>query len=130
MNLLDTSAIFNLFQNGKYELLFAGATIPLAGYEIGNILWKNYKIRNKISKEEAKMSGTVLFELLDSIEMIVPSSDSTLSLSLDEGLTFYDSSYLVSAMETGYDLVTDDTKLYEIASTKVRVRKSSDLDPP
>lgn len=29
MNLFDASAVFNLFQNGKYSILIAGATIPL-----------------------------------------------------------------------------------------------------
>ena len=127
MNLLDASAIFNLFQSNRFSVLLDGATIPLARYEIGNIIWKNYKIRNRISKQEAKDSGTVMFELLDSMEQIVPSSASTLALSLEEGLTFYDSSYLVSAIETGYELVTDDIKLQKIASSKVLTRKSSDL---
>ena len=127
MNLLDASSIFNLFQSNKFSVLLDGATIPLARYEIGNIIWKNYKIRNRISKKEAKDSGTVLFELIDSMEQIVPSPASTLTLSLEEGLTFYDSSYLVSAIETGYELVTDDIKLQKIASSKVLTRKSSDL---
>jgi predicted nucleic acid-binding protein len=127
MNLLDASSIFNLFQSNKFSVLLDGATIPLARYEIGNIIWKNYKIRNRISKKEAKDSGTVLFELIDSMEQIVPSPASTLTLSLEEGLTFYDSSYLVSAIETGYELVTDDIKLQKIARSKVLTRKSSDL---
>ena len=127
MNLLDASAIVNLFQSNRFSVLLDGATIPLARYEIGNIIWKNYKIRNRISKKEAKDSGTVLFELIDSMEQIVPSPASTLTLSLKEGLTFYDSSYLVSAIETGYELVTDDIKLQKIASSKVLTRKSSDL---
>ena len=127
MNLLDASAIFNLFQSGKYSALIAGATIPLARYEIGNILWKNHKIRNRISKEEATESGNVLFELIDSMEQIVPSPASALSMSLEEGLTFYDSSYLISAIESGYDLVTDDLKLHKIAGSKVPTQKSSDL---
>ncbi len=127
MNLLDASSIFNLFQSNKFSVLLDGATIPLARYEIGNIIWKNYKIRNRISKKEAKDSGTVLFELIDSMEQIVPSPASTLTLSLEEGLTFYDSSYLVSAIETGYEFVTDDIKLQKIARSKVLTRKSSDL---
>ena len=127
MNLLDASAIFNLFQRGKYETLVSGATIPLARYEIGNILWKNYKVRNRISKREAMESGNVLFELLDSMEQIIPSLASVLNLSLDEGLTFYDSSYLISAIESGCELITDDLKLHKIASSKITARKSSDL---
>jgi predicted nucleic acid-binding protein len=127
MNLLDASSIFNLFQRGKYSILIAGATIPLAKYEIGNILWKNYKIRNRISKKEAQEIGNVLFELIDSMEQIVSSSISVLNLSLEEGLTFYDSSYLISAIESGYEFVTDDLKLHKIASSKVTTRKSSDI---
>ena len=72
MNIIDASSIFNLFQEGKYGTLLDGATIPLAKYEIGNILWKNYKIRNRISKEEAGKSGTILFELPDSKIKEVP----------------------------------------------------------
>ena len=127
MNLFDASAIFNLFQSSKYNVLIAGATTPLAMYEVGNVLWKSHKIRNKISKKEAIELGTVIFELIDSMEQIVPSPDSVLKLSLDEGLTFYDSSYLVSAIESGYNFVTDDLKLYSIASPKVITRKSSEL---
>ena len=127
MNLLDASAIFNLFQKGKYNILIVGATIPIAKYEIGNVLWKGAKIRNNISKKEATELGAVIFELIDSMEQITPSPDSVLNFSLEDGLTFHDSSYLVSAIEAGYDFVTDDLKLYKIASSKVMTRKSSDL---
>ena len=127
MNLLDSSAIFNLFQNRRFSALVSGATISLAKYEIGNILLKSHKIRNIISRKEATELGTVLFELIDSMEQIVPSPASTLRLSLEEGLTFYDSSYLISAIESGYNLVTDDLKLHKIASSRVPTQKSTDL---
>ena len=127
MNLLDASAIFNLFQRGKYNELIAGATNQLARYEIGNVLWKSHKIRNEISKKEAMELGNVIFELIDSMEQIKPSPDSVLKLSIEDGITFYDSSYLVSAIESGYNFVTDDLKLYRIASPKVITRKRSEL---
>ncbi len=127
MNLLDASAIFNLFQRGKYNELIAGATNQLARYEIGNVLWKSHKIRNEISKKEAMELGNVIFKLIDSMEQIKPSPDSVLKLSIEDGITFYDSSYFVSAIESGYDFVTDDLKLYRIASSKVITRKSLDL---
>lgn len=127
MNQLDASAIFNLFHGGKYNALIAGATIPLARYEIGNILWKNYKLRNRITKKEAIEAVTVLFELLDSMEQITPPYKSVLNLSMEEGITFYDATYLVSAIESGFELITDDIKLQRIASSNVNTRKSSDL---
>jgi len=127
MNLFDSSAIFNLSLQGKYDTLVAGATIPLARYEIGNVLWKNYKIRKRISKKEAIESGNVLFELIDSMEMVDPPLSSAMRIALEEGITFYDSSYIAAALESGYDFVTDDMKLREAASSKVRTRGSSDL---
>ena len=80
-----------------------------------------------MSYYRSKLLRVSTFELLDSMEQIAPSSASTLALSLEEGLTFYDSSYLVSAIETGYELVTDDIKLQKIASSKVLTRRSPDL---
>jgi len=71
--------------------------------------------------------GNAMFELIDSMKQIRASSDSVLNFSLEEGVTFYDSSYLVSAFHPCYDFVTDDIKLYRIASTKLITRKNSDL---
>ena len=94
MNILDTSSIFNLFQQGRYTEILDNATIPLAIYEVGNVLWKNSNVKNTISKEEAKDIGSVLFELINSMEQVIPTWSSVLSLALTEGLTFYDSSFL------------------------------------
>jgi len=127
MNLFDSSAIFNLFLQGKYDTLVAGASIPLARYEIGNVLWKNYKIRKRISKKEAIESGNGLFELIDSMEMVEPPLPSAMRIALEEGITFYDSSYVAAALESGYDFITDDMKLREAAGSKVRTMGSSDL---
>jgi len=127
MNLFDSSAIFNLSLQGKYDILVAGATIPLARYEIGNVIWKNYKIRKRISKKEAIESGNVLFELIDSMEMVEPPLSSAMRIAMEEGITFYDSSYIAAAIESGYDLITDDMKLREVAGSKVRTMGSSDL---
>jgi predicted nucleic acid-binding protein len=127
MNLFDSSAIFNLFLQGKYDTLVVGATIPLARYEIGNVIWKNYKIRKRISKKEAIESGNVLFELINSMEMVDPPLSSAMRIAMEEGITFYDSSYVAAAVESGYDFITDHTKLREAAGSKVRTMGSSDL---
>ncbi|WP_298275931.1 hypothetical protein [Ferroplasma sp.] len=58
---------------------------------------------------------------------ITASPASTLNMSLEEGLTFYYASYLVSAIVSGYELVTDDVKLLKIARTKLSTRKSGKL---
>ncbi|AGO60034.1 type II toxin-antitoxin system VapC family toxin [Ferroplasma acidarmanus] len=127
MNILDTSSIFNLFRRGKYTEILDNATIPLAIYEVGNVLWKNSNVKNTISKEEAKDIGSVLFELINSIEQVIPTWSSVLSLALTEGLTFYDSSFLGASIERGYGLITDDIKLFRIASIRIAVKMTKDL---
>jgi|ACXJ01.1.fsa_nt_gi hypothetical protein len=84
MKLLDSSAIFNLFINGKFNVLLSSATIPLAKSEIGNVIWKNYKVRNRISKKEADDAGMVLFDLIYSMEQINPVPVSMITLALEK----------------------------------------------
>jgi len=48
-------------------------------------------------------------------------------IALEEGITFYDLSYVAAAIESGCDLITDHTKLRKVAGSKVRTMGSSDL---
>ncbi len=127
MKLLDASAIFNLFINGKFNVILSSATIPLAKSEIGNVIWKNYKVRNRISKKEAKDAGMVLSDLIDSMEQINQVPVSTLTIELEKNLTLYDSSYLTSAMNAGYHLVTDDIGLEKTAGVLAHTEKSHEI---
>jgi len=72
-------------------------------------------------------AGNVLFELIDSLETVDPSLPSAMRIALEEGITFYDSSYVAAAIESGCDLITDDTKLRKVAGSKVKTMGSSDL---
>jgi len=71
--------------------------------------------------------GSILFELINSIEQVIPPWSSVLSLALKEGLTFYDSSFLASAIERGYSLITYDIKLFKIAGSMITVQMSKDI---
>ena len=54
-----------------------------------------------------------------SSEIFTPSPGSTIDLALKEGLTFYDSSYLVAAMESGYEFVK------KLGKTAIKVNKDT-----
>jgi len=61
------------------------------------------------------------------METVEPPLPSAMRLALEEGTTFYDSSYIAAAIESGCDFVTDDMKLREAAGSKVRTMNSTDL---
>ncbi len=44
-----------------------------------------------------------------------------------EGLTFYDASYLVAALEGGHLLVTDDELLLKVAARRLSASRSDEL---
>jgi hypothetical protein len=53
--LFDSSAIFRAIKENKVDLLTGNYTLELARYELGNIVWKDYFLQEKISKEETKL---------------------------------------------------------------------------
>ncbi len=126
-HLFDASAIINLSSRGDVEKL-QGFTSSLAIYEIGNAVWKQVYQRKKLSVEEGLKALSVLHEVLKNLEKLETSEpEKALKIAINEGLTFYDASYLHLALENDLTLVTDDGRLYRIAEKHVRVLKSRDL---
>ena len=124
----DSSAIINLCGDRKTEKLLDGWTLNLAIYELGNAVWKQVKIHEKITVEEANLvldSLTEVFRRLKKPE--TENSLETLKIAVKEGLTYYDASYISAAVENNLTLVTDDEKLYKIGKKYVRTVKSNDL---
>ena len=126
--IFDSSAIINLCGDRKTEKLLDGWTLNLAIYELGNAVWKQVKIHEKITVEEANLvldSLTEVFRRLRKPETENPLE--TLKIAVKEGLTYYDASYISAAVENNLTLVTDDEKLYKIGKKYVRTVKSNDL---
>jgi len=126
--IFDSSAIINLCGDRKTEKLLDGWTLNLAIYELGNAVWKQVKIHEKITVEEANLvldSLTEVFRRLRKPE--TENSLETLKIAVKEGLTYYDASYISAAVENNLTLVTDDEKLYKIGKKYVRTVKSNDL---
>jgi len=126
--IFDSSAIINMCGDRKTEKLLDGWTLNLAIYELGNAVWRQVKIHEKITVEEANLvldSLTEVFRRLRKPETENPLE--TLKIAVKEGLTYYDASYISAAVENNLTLVTDDEKLYKIGKKYVRTVKSNDL---
>lgn len=95
------------------------ASTGIAAYELGNAVWKDLHIFKRLSKEEAEMLMTMFHKTLSRIK-VEPQSDLTecievLRNSDNLGISYYDSSYLTSAIRLEATLVSEDKTLRKAA---------------
>lgn len=115
--LLDTSALVNLVSDLDLESLRKSKVrlyiTQLTPFEVGNVLWKLY-VRGVVSKDEAKAIMKLVIELvrMNLLRVVtVADFEDVLDLCLGRKLTYYDASYLHTALEKRMTLVTDDSGL-------------------
>jgi predicted nucleic acid-binding protein len=108
-------------------------TTDLAVYEACNSLWKLSKLLKFISIKDAIDAATTLKDL--TIRNIIKSMSfteldfhSTFRIAHEEGLTFYDASYIVTAEVAEAILVTEDEKLQKTAGKFVKTISYADLE--
>jgi len=128
-NLFDASAIINLCSDQKIEKLLEGGTLNLAFYELGNAVWKQTHIHKTLTPKEGKEALTALTEVYKQMrEITVEDTSSILTIAVEEGLTYYDASYLHAAIQNNATLITDDRKLNTAASKYVETKTSEKLN--
>ena len=111
--LFDSSAIFRAIKENKVDLLTGNYTLELARYELGNIIWKNYFLQVKISKEETKMISKTIKHTLTIMEVaqIAGIEEEILETAIQLKITFYDASYAYFAKSKQLQLITEDSRL-------------------
>ncbi|MGA2385499.1 MAG: type II toxin-antitoxin system VapC family toxin [Candidatus Bathyarchaeia archaeon] len=111
--LFDSSAIIRAIKENNIDLLTGNGTLEIARYELGNIVWKDYLLQAKISKEEARSLMNAIKHALNAMEIhqIVPKEEEILETSGQFGITFYDASYTYFAKSKASILVTEDLRL-------------------
>ena len=119
--LFDANAIFRLIREcpeKAMDKLMEGTTISLVYYELGNALWREVHLLERISIEEAEKSLSLMYAMLmrmQVVEVYVEEGIEILQTAHKCNLTFYDSAYLVVAKKNSKILVTDDNKLAKAA---------------
>jgi predicted nucleic acid-binding protein len=111
--LFDSSAIFKVMKENKIELLTGNYTLELARYELGNIIWKDCVLHEKISGQEAKMMAKTIKQILNLVEVleIEGSEEAIVDTAIQLKITFYDASYAYFAKTKDLRLITEDTRL-------------------
>ena len=117
-HLFDASSIMHLTKKhpDKASTLLEGEHIlDLTKYEVGNAIWKIYKLLEKTDKSTVIDAVTQAYNLMALMEVIkaegMEELTDTMEIAFDEGLSFYDSAYLQSAKKLGLTLVTEDKSL-------------------
>jgi len=128
MHLLDSSAIAIILKRHRakaVDTLKGKITLGLAGYELGNIIWKECSLKGTITSKEAETRAGEIAKILEimNIEDIKSNEDftKTMQLSTELKTTFYDASYLHTAKKNELTLITEDTELREKAN-KIDIR--------
>jgi predicted nucleic acid-binding protein len=122
VEVLDASSIGILLgkmREKAVELLEGMITLDLAVYELGNLIWKEFFLKEKISRSEALDRAGDLAKVLGlmNLEKLRKEEDvkGAMMLAADLGLTFYDASYLYIAKSRNAILITEDGELLEKA---------------
>jgi len=127
--LFDSSSIINLCTERKIERLLEGYTLNLAFYELGNAVWKQVHLHKALTQEEGGEALAALTEVYGQMrELHVEDASSILNIAVEEGLTYYDASYIHAAIKNDAVLVTDDRKLHTAASKYVETTTSEELN--
>jgi len=111
--LLDTSAIAILLAKYKekaLDILKKCATLDLAFYELGNIIWKQYTLFKRITLKQALNRTYEAYTVLQSMKVysITKSEEyaKIMSTATNLKLTFYDSAFLTLSKLNRLKLVT------------------------
>jgi len=128
--LLDASALLPLVTRHGRQLIVEASrenlvTTDLAVYEACNSLWKLATLLKSISLEDAVEVAAVIKELtmrnvIELVDYTKLDFSWTLRLAHKENLTFYDSSFIITAEGTGAILVTEGEKLEEAARKSIK----------
>lgn len=123
MLFLDSSAIAVILRRlrGKAaEIIRGGATLDLAGYELGNVVWKECVLKGSTTLEEAVKRAEDVAKILEimRIESVEYTENfvEVMKISARLKITFYDASYLHIAKKNDFTLITGDKELEEKAN--------------
>jgi predicted nucleic acid-binding protein len=131
--LLDSSSLMLLMKKAGGDLvpkLGGFVILDLTTYEMGSILWKESYLSKSLTRDEVASLASTTEQILTLVERISISPQEvgrTLELAENEGLTFYDASYLQAAIDGGFALATEDAKLRRAAKKHVTVKPSAEL---
>jgi len=123
-DVFDASAIYTLTIRRISRPLAEGDTISLAGYETGNIIWKEHNIHKRLDRPEAVELIGLVNSVIDKMQKISLKDMQTriLELASKFNISYYDASYVFAATRAGGRLITEDKKLTQKISSFISTK--------
>ena len=102
-------------------MLWESSTVSLAYYEVGNAVWRECFLLNRIIPKEAAKLLKSIFAILQAMDVAVLEDEelgtAILNMAGRLNITYYDAAYLIEAQRFNKTLVTDDEKLANAAES-------------
>ena len=113
--LLDASVIYPLLDYINKVDVKKVYILDLTFYEVGNAIWKDYRIHKKI--KDPFILAKLFHELLRKFNVLrdLPMQE-VMRVAVERGLTYYDASYVFAAISRSLTLVSNDKDLLEKGS--------------
>ena len=106
-----------------------GATISLASYETGNIIWKEHNIHKRLGGPEATELVDVVNSVIDKMQKVNlrGMQSKIFEAATKLNISYYDASYVIAASYSGGILITEDKKLAQKVSALINVKSCDQL---
>lgn len=134
--LVDASSLVVLIRKAgslSAGFLHKSVILDLTYYEVGNALWKETTLTKFYTPTESQTMAKVAKNTLAQIDQIKCENETfqtILETAQKEKLSFYDSSYLCIAKQTGLILVTEDKELRTKAKKYINVQTAETVLHP
>jgi len=129
---LDTSALYPLLRKigrGAASLLPRLLILDLTKYELGNIIWKEYKLGHLKNWEKPIEQWSRIIGELPSYSIDAEHLKEVEKIAVERGLSFYDASYVYVAEKQGLKLVTEDENLLNKSKNSTTLDKFLESKP-
>jgi predicted nucleic acid-binding protein len=124
----DASSIFKLIVEKRVRLLGGNYTVPLAKFELGNVVWKEVALYKRLKEDEGLKLISLISKILNTMNIIDVDEVKVEKVALDYKISYYDASYVHLSIDLSLPLVTEDKKLTEKIKGKVNVISTNGIN--
>jgi predicted nucleic acid-binding protein len=127
MRVFDASSFYLAIKKQRLDLLLNSYISSLTQYELGNVLWKEVKLKKAISESEALTVMEFLNHQILKMKTAHPNLMQTLKTAFQLKLNYYDASCVCAAKGLGLPLITEDKVLKAHAIHYISVFSLSEI---
>ena len=130
--IFDASSLIELVgrTDGAMGVAFDQYTHELAFYEAGHSLWRDSAAVHRVSREDARDAVAYLDTVRKEMHVLSVAdvgANDIFATVWDEGVTYYDASYIAAADMTGATLVTEDRGMADHTPESMPVTTADEL---